>query len=149
MPTSFGPRRIALKPSTLRSSRIAAERIFWTVRQVSTKTISRSKEARILAVNKALTAIAIVLAITAITPAQEVNRDARVYAFAKREAQMQAAREQCGHLLGIAPGCRFAGVGMSRSTNQPRHCSTSKLRLVARAYAIGKSGRVYWSAHYR
>jgi hypothetical protein len=38
---------------------------------------------------------------------------------------------------------------MSRSTNQPRHCSTSNLRLVARAYAIGRSGKVYWSAHYR
>jgi hypothetical protein len=121
----------------------------WTVKQVLTTTISRSKEARILPVNRVLSAIAIVLAMTAIAPAQEVNRDARAYAFAKREAQMQAAREQCGHLLGIAPGCRFAGVGMSRSTNQPRHCSTSNLRLVARAYAIGRSGKVYWSAHYR
>jgi hypothetical protein len=100
-------------------------------------------------VSKLLTAIAMVLTLGVIAPAQEVNRDARAYAFAKREAQLQAAREQCGHLLGIAPGCRFSGVGMSRSITQPRHCSTDRLRLVARAYAIGRSGRVYWSAHYR
>jgi hypothetical protein len=100
-------------------------------------------------VSKLLTAITIVLTLGVIAPAQEVNRDARAYAFAKREAQLQAAREQCGHLLGIAPGCRFSGVGMSRSITQPRHCSTDRLRLVARAYAIGRSGKVYWSAHYR
>jgi len=87
--------------------------------------------------------------LAAAAAAQEVNSDSQAYAHAKREAQLQAAREQCGHLLGIAPGCRFAGVGMSRSTTQPRHCSTSNLRLVARAYAVGRSGKVYWSAHYR
>lgn len=66
--------------------------------------ISTLKEARILLVNKLLTAIGMVLTLTAIAPAQEINRDAKAYAFAKREAQMQAAREQCKHLLGIAPG---------------------------------------------
>lgn len=81
--------------------------------------------------------------------AQQVNRDDRAFAFAQREADLQARREQVGHFLGIAPGCRFAGVGSSFSTSRPNHCSTNKYRLVARAYAIGRSGKVYWSAHYR
>ncbi len=81
--------------------------------------------------------------------AQEVNQDAQAYAHAKREADLQASRERVGHYLGIAPGCRFAGVGSSWSTNQPNHCSTNRYRLVARAFSIGRSGKVYWSAHYR
>ena len=84
-----------------------------------------------------------------IAAAQEVNTDPAAYAFAKREAQLQASRERVGHYLGIAPGCRFAGVGSSQSTARPSHCTTRKYRLVARAYAVGRSGRVYWSAHYR
>ena len=81
--------------------------------------------------------------------AQEVNSDPNAYAFAKREAQIQANRERVGHFLGIAPGCRFAGVGSSNSTARPNHCTTNRYRLVARAFAIGRSGKVYWSAHYR
>ena len=84
-----------------------------------------------------------------IAAAQEVNTDSAAYAFAKREAQIQASRERVGHFLGIAPGCRFAGVGSSQSIARPNHCTTRKYRLVARAYAIGRSGKVYWSAHYR
>ena len=84
-----------------------------------------------------------------IAAAQEVNTDSAAYAFAKREAQLQASRERVGHFLGIAPGCRFAGVGSSTSVSKPNHCTTRKYRLVARAYAIGRSGKVYWSAHYR
>jgi hypothetical protein len=87
--------------------------------------------------------------LAAAAAAQEVNSDSQAYAFAKREAQLQAARERVGHLLGIAPGCRFAGVGSSNSVARPNHCTTRKYRLVARAYAIGRSGKVYWSAHYR
>jgi hypothetical protein len=82
-------------------------------------------------------------------PAQEVQHDQQAYIFAQREAQLQANRERVGHFLGIAPGCRFSGVGQSMSTNDPRHCTTNRYRLVARAYAISRSGKVYWSAHYR
>jgi hypothetical protein len=81
--------------------------------------------------------------------AQEVNSDSQAFAFAKREAQLQASRERVGHFLGIAPGCRFAGVGSSNSTARPNHCTTNRYRLVARAFAVGRSGRVYWSAQYR
>jgi len=89
------------------------------------------------------------LLLAAIAAAQEVNSDSAAYAFAKREAQLQASRERVGHFLGIAPGCRFAGVGSSQSTARPNHCTTRKYKLVARAYAVGRSGTVYWSAHYR
>jgi hypothetical protein len=79
----------------------------------------------------------------------EVASDTRAYAHAKREAELQASRGRVGHLLGIAPGCRFAGVGSSGSPQRPNHCTTSRYRLVARAFAIGAGGKVYWSAHYR
>lgn len=78
----------------------------------------------------------------------EVMRDARAYAHAKREAQIQASRGRVGHFLGTAPGCRASGVGDSFSTSSPNHCTPGRT-LVARAYAIGGNGRVYWSAHYR
>lgn len=81
--------------------------------------------------------------------AQAVNRDATAFSHAQREANLQASRDKCGHFLGIAPGCRFSGVGQSNSINQPKHCTTRKYTLVARAYAVSRSGRVYWSAHYR
>jgi hypothetical protein len=81
--------------------------------------------------------------------AQSVNQDSAAFAHAQREANLQASRERVGHFLGIAPGCRFSGVGSSNSVAQPNHCTTRKYRLVARAYAIGRSGKVYWSAHYR
>lgn len=79
----------------------------------------------------------------------EVATDHRAYVFAKREAELQAATGKSGHLLGIAPGCRFAGVGTSWSVQHPSHCATTRYRLVARAFAISRSGRVYWSAQYR
>lgn len=81
--------------------------------------------------------------------AQAVNSDGRAFDHAQREADLQASRERVGHFLGIAPGCRFSGVGCSGSVSRPNHCTTTRHRLVARAYAIGRSGRVYWSAHYR
>ena len=81
--------------------------------------------------------------------AQVVNSDERAFAHAQREADLQASRDRVGHFLGIAPGCRFAGVGSSMSVNRPNHCTTNMYRLLARAYAISRSGRVYWSAHYR
>lgn len=79
----------------------------------------------------------------------EVRLDERAYQHAQREAQLQASRSRVGHWLGIAPGCRFAGVGSSTSTSRPNHCSTGRYRLVARAWAIGRDGKVYWSAQYR
>lgn len=79
----------------------------------------------------------------------EVIKDARAYAFAKREADIQAARRDVGHFLGIAPGCSGAGVGSSGSTNTPNHCTFNDKALVARAFAIGRDGKVYWSAQYR
>lgn len=77
------------------------------------------------------------------------DKDARAYAFAKREADLQAARRDVGHFLGIAPGCTGAGVGDSFSTNSPNHCTFNDKALVARAFAIGRDGKVYWSAQYR
>ena len=44
------------------------------------------------------------LLLAGIAAAQEVNTDSAAYAFAKREAQIQASRERVGHFLGIAPG---------------------------------------------
>ena len=79
----------------------------------------------------------------------EVARDHAAYVFAKREAELQASRGVVGHLLGIAPGCRFAGVGSSNSTARPNHCTSKKYRMVARAFAIGKNGVVYWSSQWR
>ena len=79
----------------------------------------------------------------------EVATDHGAYVFAKREAELQAGRGVVGHLLGIAPGCRFAGVGSSGSVQQPNHCTTRKYVLVGRAFAIGRNGKVYWSAQYR
>ena len=79
----------------------------------------------------------------------EVMKDARAYAFAKREADIQAARRDVGHFLGIAPGCSGAGVGSSDSPNRPNHCTFNDKALVARAFAIGRDGKVYWSAQYR
>jgi hypothetical protein len=79
----------------------------------------------------------------------EVAIDHAAYRFAKQEAELQAARSVVGHLLGIAPGCRFAGVGSSFSSHQPNHCTSNRHRLVARAFAIGRGGKVYWSAQYR
>lgn len=83
-----------------------------------------------------------------VTSPFEVMADARAYAHAKREAQLQASRGRVGHLLGTAPGCRASGVGSSFSTSSPNHCTFNRT-LVARAYAIGANGKVYWSAHYR
>lgn len=77
-----------------------------------------------------------------------VNSDARAFAHAQREADLQAQRGRVGHLLGTAPGCRASGVGSSGSTSSPNHCTFNRT-LVARAYAIGRNGKVYWSAHYR
>lgn len=81
-----------------------------------------------------------------------VNRDAAAYAHAQREAQMLAARGTVGHPLGVAPGCRYSGTGTSFSPDQPNHCYADEMpesRLVARAMAQGRDGKVYWSAHYR
>jgi hypothetical protein len=79
----------------------------------------------------------------------EVATDHSAYVFAKREAELQASRGVVGHLLGIAPGCRFAGVGSSGSVQQPNHCTSRKHVLVGRAFAISSNGKVYWSAQYR
>lgn len=79
----------------------------------------------------------------------EVMADARAYAHAKREAEIQASRGRYGHVLGTAPGLRGSGVGVSDSVDDPSHCTIRGARLVARAAAIGRDGRVYWSAHYR
>lgn len=79
----------------------------------------------------------------------EVMADARAYAHAKREAEIQASRGQHGHFLGTAPGLRGSGVGYSHSLNDPSHCTIRGGTLVARAAAVGRDGRVYWSAHYR
>lgn len=81
----------------------------------------------------------------------EVNRDARAYAHAKREAQILASRGTAGHPLGCAPGTRYSGTGYSYSS-RPNHCFYGELpetRLVARACVIGRNGARFWSAHYR
>lgn len=79
----------------------------------------------------------------------EIATDQAAYRFAKQEAELQAARGKVGHWLGIAPGCKFAGVGSSNSTTRPNHCTSKKYRIVARACAIGQNGVVYWSSQWR
>jgi len=91
----------------------------------------------------------LILTAASYLPAQEVNHDQRAYDHAKREATLQAKLGRVGHFLGIAPGCRFAGVGSSGSVARPNHCSTTRYRLVARAHAIGRNGVVYWSSMYK
>jgi hypothetical protein len=80
-----------------------------------------------------------------------VNRDERAYRHALREAQILANRRSAGHPLGVAPGCRFSGTGISLSADRPNHCylNLPNARLVARAMVVGNDGRFYWSAHYR
>ena len=78
----------------------------------------------------------------------DVQIDPAAYAFAVREATLQASRQSVGHLLGIAPGCNGSGVGSSHSPGSPNHC-VSGGRLVARAGVQGADGKWYWSAHYR
>lgn len=81
-----------------------------------------------------------------------VNRDGAAFAHAQREAQILASRGTVGHPLGVAPGCRYSGTGTSFSPDQPNHCYADEMpesRLVARAMAQGRDGKVYWSAHYR
>lgn len=88
-----------------------------------------------------------------------VNRDARAYAHALREAQILAARgegyygfKDGGHPLGVAPGCSRAGTGYSRDPNRPNHCWLGEMpesRLIARAMVPGPNGTYFWSAHYR
>lgn len=81
-----------------------------------------------------------------------INKDPAAYNHALREARILAARERVWHPLGVAPGCRYAGTGCSNSEQSPNHCYRRELpnsRIVARAVVRSKSGRFFWSAHYR
>jgi len=80
----------------------------------------------------------------------EISRDSRAYSHAKREAQMLAnSGNGAWHPLGVAPGCRYSGCGVS-STGSPNHCyrNLGDSRIVARA-CVYRNGRYYWSAHLR
>ena len=78
----------------------------------------------------------------------EINRDARAYAWAKREATILAARGTAGHPMGCAPGTRYSGTGYSHS-GRPVHCYSEmpESRIVARACVRGRNGAFYWSCH--
>lgn len=78
-----------------------------------------------------------------------VNRDSRAFEHAQQEANLQAQYGKEFHALGCAPGTNRCGVGSSFSVNEPNHCTFRRAELVARAYAVGNDGKVYWSAHYR
>lgn len=80
-----------------------------------------------------------------------VNRSQVAYDHAQREAAILASRQTAGHPLGVAPGCRYSGTGISFSESMPHHCykSLGDSRLVARAVVRGRDGKYYWSAHYR
>ncbi len=76
--------------------------------------------------------------------------DERAYFHALKEAQILASRGISGHPLGVAPGCRASGTGTSWNPSRPNHCFfRSGRRLVARAMVRGRSGKCFWSAHYR
>jgi len=83
------------------------------------------------------------------TVGYEVGHGTTAYAHALREVRIMARTGCMAHHLGVAPGTRFSGVGMSMN-GRPKHCyDTLPLsRLVARA-GIQVGGRWYWSAHYR
>lgn len=80
-----------------------------------------------------------------------INRNPIAFAHALKEATLLAQREMVGHPYGVAPGCSKAGTGCSFSANEPNHCfkELPESRIVARAVVRGRSGRYYWSAHYR
>ena len=84
---------------------------------------------------------------------REINRDPVAYAHAAREVRILAAQGyRNGHPLGCAPGCRASGTGYSHSPNRPTHCLMERGDgpIVARAcYRCPRTGRYYWSAHYR
>lgn len=76
--------------------------------------------------------------------------DERAYQHALREAQILASRNVVGHPLGCAPGTTGSGTGTSWNPSRPNHCFfRSGRRLVARAMVQGRSGKCFWSAHYR
>jgi len=77
----------------------------------------------------------------------DVGVGTAAYQHCLAEAQAQAANRRHGHLFGVAPGARMAGVGMSHSPSDPSHCVGHG--LIARAGAQGTDGRWYWSAAYQ
>ena len=68
---------------------------------------------------------------------------------AQREANLMASRLRMGHLLGVAPGARFSGVGMGLTPNC-RTCTPRRgMTLIADAVARGRNGYYYRSRHWR
>ncbi len=71
-------------------------------------------------------------------------------AFAEREDALMVKQGRMGHLLGVAPGCRFAGVGYSTSPNPPTCTPSRPMTLVADAIAYcPRTRRYYRSRHWR
>ena len=74
-------------------------------------------------------------------------------AHAQREAEMMARTGRVRHYLGVAPGCRFSGVGFSSHSRNPPTCVPWRYGSSARilvADAIVCNGRgCYRSRHWR
>lgn len=70
-------------------------------------------------------------------------------AHAQREANLMARTGRMGHLLGVAPGARFSGVGYGPTRNCNTCTPRSRMTLVADAVARGRNGYYYRSRHWR
>jgi hypothetical protein len=77
--------------------------------------------------------------------AQPAQRVSAAQAFAQQEANLMASRLQMGHLMGLAPGCSFAGVGMGGSPNCGTCTPRYRMRLMGDAVAQGRNGMFYRS----
>jgi hypothetical protein len=80
-----------------------------------------------------------------------VNRNDQAFQHALAEAQILARTRSKGHPMGVAPGCKYSGTGISYSPEIPSHCYSNlpEERLMARAVVHGPDNNYYWSAHYR
>lgn len=82
-------------------------------------------------------------------PQQQATGTSAAQAHAQREANLMARLGRMGHLLGVAPGARFSGVGYGPTPNCNTCTPRRRMTLVADAVARGRNGYYYRSRHWR